>query len=133
MRLFSGKQSMEDTRQYLRNLIVLARADGAIHPREVAVLERVSAEIGASPQELQSVRNELGEPQLEWAGLPRLSTRIRNLEDMVEVALADQQLSENERLFLIRAALEIGLSQEQANGVLREVAERVARRHGART
>jgi len=116
---------MNERVAYLRNLVLALRCDGRVSVGEREVLERVASELLASSDELQAAFNVFAQVAPEWSEIPRFSMRLRNLEDMAEVCLCDGELSAEERKLLTLAAFALGLSQEQANQVLREVAQRL--------
>ncbi|MDX9721330.1 MAG: hypothetical protein RBU37_11340 [Myxococcota bacterium] len=114
---------MNANEQYLRNLIIMARADGQLQYPEKALLEQIRAELGASQEELKMALSAFGNPCIRFEVFERFSVKVRNFEDLVAIALADGQLGGNERVLLIEAAMGIGLSQEQSNQIIASVAK----------
>lgn len=114
--------------RYLRNALVIAHADKALASEEDQHLEEIRSNIGATKTQLRKARQDIGSHTIDLAPLTRFSIRVKNLEDMIELALADGTLDANEKRLLAEAAKRVGLSQEQVNLV---VAEAKLRRKGA--
>lgn len=115
----------EERELYLRNLVIVARADGRLEPPEKAIIERACAAIGASRRELKAALSTFGEPDVHVEALRRFSTRVRNLEDMIEVAICDGEMSDAERELLLHTALGVGVGQEHVNRMLGEAQARL--------
>jgi uncharacterized tellurite resistance protein B-like protein len=105
---------------YLANLLATAKADGAISKEEEGAIERVFKEINANKADLKEAKriNEMGDYEVTPAG--RYSERIRNLEDMIFVALSDSDLCDSEKGVIISFAKAIGARQEQIDTILSE-------------
>lgn len=110
----------KDLISYLANLITIATADGFIDKKEEAAIERVYKEINAKKTDLEEAKmiTEKGDYQVTPVG--RYSERIRNLEDMIFVALSDSDLSDSEKSVILSFAKAIGAKQEQINTILSE-------------
>lgn len=112
---------------YLRNVVIVARADGKVTAAEKAVIDRACAGIGASQRQLKAALSTFGDPDIHLEALERFSTRIRNFEDMLEAAICDGEMSATERELLLRAALGLGIGQETINRMLAEAQKRLTR------
>lgn len=90
---------------HLKNLVIMAAADGALSEREIALLVDRCAELGLGELELEkAVSFALSENAA--LKLPTVhSEKIEMLSDLMRVMAADGKLSETEkRLFAIAAA-----------------------------
>ncbi len=90
---------------HLKNLVIMAAADGSLSEREIALLVDRCAELGMGELELEkAVSFALSEHAA--LKLPTVhSEKIEMLADLMRVMAADGQLSEMEkRLFAIAAA-----------------------------
>lgn len=114
----------QEQRAFLRNLIIVARADGHMRETELKVLHRMAGEIGASQTLLTAALSELGLPKLDFSKLSRFSDRVRNLEDMLEIAMVDGAVPREEKVLLLQTATDLGLSQEQTRLIADEVRDR---------
>jgi rRNA maturation endonuclease Nob1 len=105
---------------YLANLLATAKADGVISKEEEGAIERVFKEMNANKADLKEAKrlNEMGDYHVTPTG--RYSERIRNLEDMIFVALSDSDLCDVEKGVIISFAKAIGARQEQIDTILSE-------------
>ncbi|HUU85304.1 MAG TPA: zinc-ribbon domain-containing protein [Phycisphaerae bacterium] len=115
---------------YLQNVIRVGHADEVVAPEENAHLESVRAAIRATKSQLRKARESVGESAIDLAPLGRFSFRLQNLEDMIEMALADGTLDEEEKRLLIDAAKRVGVTQDQVNLILTEAKSRREREPG---
>jgi len=122
-RLSERENLMTDTEKliYLSNLVIVARCDGETATSEVEVVTRACAEIGASNWTLQQALNQFGDPLPSLRALVRFSDRVRNLEDMIAICIADSELSPQEKKVIAKVAIDIGLSQDQTNQIISQV------------
>jgi len=105
---------------YLANLITIASADGFIDKKEGAGIERVYKEINAKKTDLEEAKRTTKKRDYQLTPVGRYSERLRNLEDMIFVALSDNDLSDSERSVILSFAKAIGAKQEQINTILSE-------------
>ncbi|MHC4067511.1 MAG: zinc-ribbon domain-containing protein, partial [Planctomycetota bacterium] len=110
--------------QYLKNVLRVAHADKLLTSEEEQHLEEIRAAIRATKSQLRKVVATAGDAPIDLTPLSRLSHRIQNLEDMIEVGLADGQLGDDEKRLLIDAAKRVGVTQEQVNLILAEAKTR---------
>jgi len=112
-----------DQEKYLSNISIISRLDGVLNSKEEDVIEKIRSEIGATKSILnQAIKNAQGENEI--IPFQRFSDNIRNLEDMILVALADGELSENEKRSIAIFAKKIHLTQEQISIILQETKKR---------
>ena len=105
---------------YLANLITIASADGSISKKEEAAIERVYNEIHAKKTDLEKAKKITKRGDYQVTPVGRYSERIRNLEDMLFVALSDSDLSDSEKNVILSFAKTIGTKQKQINTILSE-------------
>lgn len=118
----SDKQPSERIRR-LRNLVVMAMADGSIGEREVELMADRCQELGLGESELNhAIRFGLGDDAaLE---LPA-STADRNalMVDLIRMMAADGVLEEGEKRLFALAAAKMEMSTEQLNRLLDQTLE----------
>jgi uncharacterized tellurite resistance protein B-like protein len=114
----------KEFKSYLANLITIAIADGNISKKEEAAIERAYKEINAKKTDLEEAKRiaERGDYQVTPVG--RYSERIRSLEDMVFIALADSDFADSEKNVILSFARAVGVKQEQINTILSEAIAR---------
>ena len=106
--------------RYLANLRMVAMADGFISKEEKAAIRRIYKEINAKKTDLEEAKRLTEKADYEVTSVGRYSERIRNLEDMLFVALSDNDLSDPEKRVILPFAKAIGAKQEQINTILSE-------------
>lgn len=111
---------------YLGNVVHVAGVDGEVSPREGEAIEQVRRELGAQEDELAAALRAVARGEHNLAVVGRLSERIRNLEDMLFVAVCDRRFSGEERPEVMGFAREVGVSQAQLNTVVKEAKERLS-------
>lgn len=107
----------------LRNLVVMAMADGSIGEREVAFVAERCHELGFGETELNhAIRYGLGDDAaLE---LPTDSAERNELMvDLIRMMAADGVLEESEKRLFALAAAKMNLSSEQLNKLIDETLE----------
>lgn len=110
---------------YLSNVAQVAGADGKVSPREGEAIERVRKELGARKEELAEALRAVARGGHSIQAVGRFSDRVRNLEDMLLVAVCDGRFSGKEKPEVAAFAKEVGVSQAQLDRVLREAVQRV--------
>ena len=105
---------------YLANLIMIASADGVIDNKEEIAIDRICNEISAKKTDVEKARKVTKKADHQVTPVGRYSERIRNLEDMIFVALSDNDLSDPEKRVILSFARAIGVEQEQINTILSE-------------
>ena len=86
-----------------------------------AILEDISADISDLKQAVSFI--EKGDRRITPTG--RFSDRVRNLEDMIFIALADGRMPETEKELILPFAQEIKISQTQLKEIVSEAKRRV--------
>jgi uncharacterized tellurite resistance protein B-like protein len=117
------EQHFSDRMRKLRNLVVMAMADGSIGEREVGFVADRCHELGLGESELNhAIRFGLGdEAALE---LPTDPTERRELlVDLVKMMAADGVLDENEKRLFALAAAKMEISSAELKKLLDETLE----------
>jgi len=118
----------EETIRYLANVALIAAADGSLKALEAQAIEQVREELGASKKELHEALQKVAKGDYAVEAVGRYSEKIKNLEDMILVALADRNLSPAERPEILSFARKLHLNQEQLRILLSETKQRLASR-----
>ncbi len=110
--------------RYLANLIMVSKADGSMGEEEQEAIAWAFEEIHARETDFEEAKTitENGDYQATPAG--RYSERIRNLEDMIFVALSDSALSEPEKVLIRSFAKAIGAKKGQIDTIVSEAITR---------
>ncbi len=106
--------------RYLANLIMVAMADGFVSKEEKTAIKRIYKEINAKKTDFEESKRLTEKADYQVTPVGRYSERIRNLEDMIFVALSDSHLSDSEKKVILPFAKAIGAKQEQINTILSE-------------
>jgi hypothetical protein len=110
--------------QYLVNVILVLRADGAVAPREESALETVRQDVGAKKTELTQATKSVDSKGASLVKVGRYSDQVRNLEDMLYVRLIDNNLSEAATNMISQFCGLIGVSQDQVNLMVQQACDR---------
>jgi len=110
--------------QYLANIYHLVRSDGQVGSAEEKMMEAVAEGIGVGYLETRKGLDMSMEKDFAVSYPKRWSDRIRNVEDMLLVAYADQKLSSMEKQVLGEFANKLGISQKQFDVIKEETKER---------
>jgi uncharacterized tellurite resistance protein B-like protein len=109
---------------YLANLIMISKADGSVSEQEQAAIARVYEEINANETDFEEAKRITEQDGYEVTAVGRYSERIRNLEDMIFVALSDSALSDPEKILIRSFAKATGAKQGQIDMILSETTAR---------
>ena len=113
---------------YLANIFHVARADGRVEVIEDGAAEAMAAGIGAGDLQTRKALDLSLEKDFKVYLPARLSERMRNLEDMLEMAYVDADLHAVEKGAVVDFAKQVGVTQEQLRTIQREVQGRVKER-----
>lgn len=114
----------EEKITYLANLAAIAAIDENPARPEGLAIQDVSEGIGAGQRELQKALEMVAKGDYSITLLGRYSDNIRNLEDMILVALRDGDFSKAEKPEIISFVKSIKITQDQLNQILSEVKAR---------
>ena len=110
---------------YLANLWLVARADKALSDQEKVLIDQVQKSIQAKRSHNTAAQKavETGGSSLSKVG--SFADQVRNLEDMVAVALADSDLAQAEADVIASFCGLVGIRQEQLDVITSEVSKRL--------
>ena len=109
---------------YLANVYHVIAADGEIDHEESRLFELVARDIGAGVDEQNQARQSANDKSLQLNVAQRWSDRIRNLEDMMFVAYANQKIDPIERELIVKYAKSLDIEQSQLNQIKAEAKAR---------
>ncbi len=113
------------TAQYLANVLSVARADGTLSPAEDSALEGIRSSLKAKKTHLNQAQKVAASDDFVPTPVGRYSEQIRNIEDMVYVALIDGELANEEKRVVTAFAKQTGCTQDQLNRIVSEAKARV--------
>ncbi len=105
---------------YLANIIKISQMDGTMHPKEQEALGKVFERLNVDQNAMEEAVKEAARGKYIIMPVGRFSDKVRNLEDMLYVALVDGELSATEKDEMLAFVKKIGLSNEQVKTVLTE-------------
>ncbi|MFA5292485.1 MAG: TerB family tellurite resistance protein [Phycisphaerae bacterium] len=108
--------------QYLANIYYLACGDGCFEVEEDYLLQDIAKGIGAGYLETRKALDSAQQKDFEIKLPLRFSEKIRNLEDMMFVAMSDKKLHQMEKKIIVTFAKQIGISQQDLD-LIREEAK----------
>ena len=114
----------EDRVLYLANVILISAADGVLSDEEGEAVEKIRQETGAGEEQLKKALEAVAQGRHALKPVGRFSERVRNLEDMVFVSLADGEMSKAEKPELLSFAKQIKVTQAQISDILAQAKER---------
>jgi uncharacterized tellurite resistance protein B-like protein len=109
---------------YLANLIMISKADGSVSEEKQAAIVWAFEEINANETDFEEAKRITDKDGYQVTPVGRYSERIRNLEDMIFVALSNSALSDPEKILMRSFAKAIGVKQEQIDTILSEAIAR---------
>ena len=108
----------------LRNLFVMAAADGSLTEREISYLTDRCQKWGLTESSLAEAIQYALSGDAELAVPPRVSDRLEMLEDLIKVMAADGDLAETERDLFAVAAARMEISDAQLNGLIDRITQK---------
>ena len=111
--------------EYLANLYFVARLDGRVDSGEDALADKMSKGIGAGYLETRKAVDLSATSDYEIRIPKRFADRVRNLEDMIEMAYHSDGLDAAEKKTIIDYARNIGVTQTQLNSIHKEAKKRL--------
>ena len=107
-----------ETTDKLKNLLVMAAADGSLTDREIAFLTERCESWEVSDSEFAEAIQYAIAPGAELAIPETESERIAMLEDLVRMMAADGQLAETEKKLFATAAAQMQIDQAQLDRII---------------
>lgn len=109
---------------YLANVLLMAFADKSLSARETGALEEVRKSIDAKKGMLAAAEKAVQGECYVFVKTGTFADQVKNLEDMLFVALTDNDLEQNESNLAREFGRLIGISQEQFDQLLAETSHR---------
>lgn len=109
---------------YLANVLLLAFADESLSARETAAVEEVRKSIDAKKGLLTAAQKAVESGSYTFVKAGSFADQVKNLEDMLFVALTDKDLSESEAQLVSEFGRLIGVSQGQLDQLVAETSRR---------
>lgn len=96
MGLFSVFNSNEKKKHksYIKNLLEVAIADGKLDESELNVIIKIAANFEMTKDEVLTIKD--NHPEIEFTPPSSYSAKVRLLEDLVKIMIADKQIDEKE-------------------------------------
>ena len=110
----------EEKLLYLSNVVSIAGTDQVISEAEANAIELVREQIGASKSDLKKALHAVSHGNHKLTPFGRFSDKVRNLEDMILVAISDGEISNSEKPEILSFAKTIKISQDQITVILSE-------------
>lgn len=110
----------EEKLLHLSNVVFIAGTDQVISEAEAKAIEIVRQQIGASEGELKQALHSVNHGNHQLTPFGRFSAKVRNLEDMILVAISDGEISKSEKPEILSFAKTIKISQDQITEILSE-------------
>jgi len=116
--------------KYLASIYKLVVADGDVAKDEEKAFEQITKDIGGEYFDRISAVNMAKKSEFEVWVPARYSDRVRIIEDMLYMAIADQKLRTPEKEILSAFAREIGVSKKLFSELQKEVKARFTQDKG---
>ena len=115
----------EEKLLHLSNVVYIAGTDKVISEAEAKAIEIVRQQIGASEGDLKKALHAVNNGNHQLTPFGRFSAKVRNLEDMILVAISDGEISKSEKPEILSFAKTIKISQDQISEILSEAKLRI--------
>ena len=115
----------EEKLLYLSNIVFIAGTDNIISEAEANTIEMLRQQIGASQSDLKKALHAVNKGEHKLTPFGRFSDNVRNLEDMILVAISDGKISKSEKPEILSFAKTIKISQNQIAEILSETKRRM--------
>ena len=116
----------EEKITYLANVVLVARADGKLSPKEVEAIEKIQKSIGARKTELNKAYKTAESQGYKINPVGHWVDKIKNLEDIVYVSMVDGSVDEREKPEILKLAKQINITQEQIKFILSDVKDEIS-------
>ncbi len=110
---------------HIKNLIVLACADGEVAQEEAELIFRIGVNAGLTPAELKRIMER--PDSVKFYPPKTYKERIEQLYDMVMVMMVDGEITESELLFCKVVAEALGFEHRVIDHMVHQIIEMVAR------
>ncbi len=110
---------------YVRNLAIVVQCEHCTSAERDSLACKLITKIGATSDAwMIACSHSVRDADVDLRPFRRLSTRVRCLEDMVELAFSDKRLGENEKSLLFGAARDAGITRQQLTQIIDEAKAR---------
>lgn len=114
----------QDKVHYLANVLRVAVADKSLSARETAAVEEIRKDVDAKKGLLISAQKAVEGGSYSFVKVGSFADQVRNLEDMLFVALTDTDLNETESQLVTEFCHLIGVTKEQYDKISEDVSRR---------
>jgi len=115
----------EEKIKYIANVALISAVDGKVSPLEAKTIEDIRQEIGATESDLHKALTTVAQASYQLTPVGRFSDKVRNLEDMIFVSLADDDFAKSEKSEVLSFAKAIKVTQEQLTEILSASKQRI--------
>lgn len=116
--------SEQEKVHYLANVLRVAFVDKSLSAREAAALEEVRKSIDAKKGLLTAAQKAVESGSYAFIGAGSFADQVRNLEDMLFVALMDKDFDEKESQLVKEFCHLVGVHQEQLDKLIADTSRR---------
>jgi hypothetical protein len=110
---------------HVKNLVVVALADGSIEKRELEMIFQIGIRAGLKPEELKRI---IERPDsVEFFPPSTFRERIEQLYDMVLVMLINGEIDTNEVLFCKAVAIKIGFKPAIIDKMVQDIIDAIVK------
>ena len=115
----------EEKIKYIANVAFLSAVDGKVSPLEAKAIESIRQEIGATESDLHKSLTTVAQGSYQLSPVGRFSDKVRNLEDMIFVSMADGDFAKSEKSEVLSFAKSIKVAQDQLTEIVSAAKQRV--------
>ncbi len=112
---------IHDPVPFLANIILIANADGVLSATELGQLEAIRTEFKFKKSDMNQAKKLVENGQHQITPIGSFADQVKNLELMLRVALADDEIDAKEAELLKDFCRKIGITPEQLTRIRREV------------
>jgi len=105
---------------YLANIITISRIDGKTIPKVENTLEFIFKNLNIDNDIVDQALKKASRDTYTITPVGRFSDKIKNLEEMLLIALVDGDLTSEEKKVILRFAKSVNITQDQINTILSE-------------
>lgn len=115
---------------YLANILDVVQVDEALDPTEQAAVGKLCRQLGAEEKDLHAAMEMVAGGGYRPTPVGRFSDKVRNLENMLFLAMVDGDLAPAEKERVLDFARKIHLHQDQVKIILSETRLKVSLQKG---
>ncbi len=118
-----SSEKLAKRRQHLRNIVVMAFADGSLGEREVNLVADRCAELGLDSYDLQKALEHGLSDNAALEIPPDPDERIDLMRDLIRMMAADGHLDEGEKRLFAFAAAKMAMSVDEVDRLINDTLE----------